>query len=87
MPDSTDFGITRRLTINARALGPRVGKDVQRVIQAAKAGDWAQDADGVTAGGAALLEGEYELELEAADPEQRDRVPARRRLRRARHRT
>src|SRR5690606_6971447 len=28
-----DFGIERRLTVNARALGPRLGKDVQRVIQ------------------------------------------------------
>ncbi|MDP9027500.1 MAG: isoleucine--tRNA ligase [Actinomycetota bacterium] len=35
-----EFGITRRLSVNARALGPRVGKDVQRIIQAAKAGDW-----------------------------------------------
>ena len=65
-----DYGITRRLTVNARALGPRIGKDVQRVIQAAKAGDWSQD-DGevVTAGGVALEDGEYELELEAADPD------------------
>ncbi len=49
--------------------GPRIGKDVQRVIQAAKAGDWSQDAGVVTAGGIALEAGEYELELEAADPQ------------------
>jgi len=61
-----DFGITRRLAVNARALGPRVGKDVQRIIQAAKAGDWAADGDTVTAGGTALEPGEYELQLEAA---------------------
>ena len=35
-----EYGIERRLTVNARALGPRLGKDVQRVIQAAKAGAW-----------------------------------------------
>ncbi|HET8896853.1 MAG TPA: class I tRNA ligase family protein, partial [Protaetiibacter sp.] len=67
-----DFGITRRLTVNARALGPRIGKEVQRVIQAAKAGDWSADgarADelSVVAGGVALVAGEYELELTVAD--------------------
>ncbi|HTN59109.1 MAG TPA: class I tRNA ligase family protein, partial [Protaetiibacter sp.] len=67
-----DFGITRRLTVNARALGPRIGKDVQRVIQAAKAGDWSADGAptdqlSVVAGGVALEPGEYELELTVAD--------------------
>src|SRR5690606_36069114 len=64
-----DFGITRRLTVNARALGPRIGKDVQRVIQASKAGDWSADGDqlSVVAGGVALEPGEYELELTVAD--------------------
>jgi isoleucyl-tRNA synthetase len=60
-------GITRRLTVNARALGPRLGKQVQQVIQAAKAGDWASGADGVVVGGTPLEAGEFELELEAAD--------------------
>jgi isoleucyl-tRNA synthetase len=63
------FGITRRVSVNARALGPRVGKDVQRIIQAAKAGDWNADGDDVTVGGAPLEPGEYELELQAADPD------------------
>src|SRR5690606_20451404 len=62
-----DFGITRRLTVNARALGPRIGKEVQRVIQAAKAGDWSADGDTVVAGGVPLQAGEYELELTVAD--------------------
>ncbi len=61
------FGITRKLTINARALGPRLGKQVQQVIQAAKAGDWVQSGEVVTVGGEALQPGEYDLELEAAD--------------------
>ncbi|MFM9876299.1 MAG: isoleucine--tRNA ligase [Rhodoglobus sp.] len=66
--DSLDrHGITRRLSVNARALGPRLGKQVQQVIQAAKAGDWQQVGDTVTVGGTLLEPGEFELELEAAD--------------------
>ncbi|WP_309620599.1 class I tRNA ligase family protein, partial [Salinibacterium sp.] len=62
------FGITRKLTVNARALGPRLGRQVQQVIQAAKAGDWAvRGSDGVTAGSVELFAGEFELELQAAD--------------------
>ena len=64
------FGITRRLSVNARALGPRVGKDVQRIIQASKAGDWTQEGDTVVVGGTPLETGEYELELQAADADQ-----------------
>jgi isoleucyl-tRNA synthetase len=63
-----DYGITRRLTVNARALGPRLGKDVQRVITASKSGDWSIDGDAVTAGGFDLQPGEYELQLDLADP-------------------
>ncbi|BDZ46560.1 isoleucine--tRNA ligase [Naasia aerilata] len=51
------YGITSRLSVNARALGPRIGREVQRVIQAAKSGDWTQDGDTVTAGGIALEPG------------------------------
>jgi len=66
--DSADgYGITRRLDVNARALGPRIGREVQNVIAAAKAGDWTSEGGGVVAGGVALLPGEYELVLEAAD--------------------
>jgi len=38
------------------------------VIQAAKAGDWTQGADGVAVAGIPLLDGEFELVLEIADP-------------------
>src|SRR5690606_32962039 len=62
------LGITRRLTVNARALGPRLGKQVQQVIQAAKTGDWHTTGDTVTVGGTPLLESEFELVMEAADP-------------------
>jgi isoleucyl-tRNA synthetase len=58
-----DFGIERRLTVNARAAGPRLGRDVQTAIRAAKAGDWSQSPDGVvTAGGIALQDGEFSLD-------------------------
>lgn len=62
------FGISRKLSVNARALGPRLGKKVQQVIQAAKAGDWQLVGDVVTVGGIALEAGEFDLELESADP-------------------
>ncbi|WP_339620093.1 isoleucine--tRNA ligase [uncultured Salinibacterium sp.] len=61
------FGITKKLTVNARALGPRVGKQVQHVIKEAKAGNWETTADGVSVDGMALEAGEYELQMEAAD--------------------
>jgi len=55
------------LTVVPRALGPRVGRQVQPVIKAVKAGDW-QLVDGApVAAGVALQEGEYELKLVARD--------------------
>ncbi|WP_165064264.1 isoleucine--tRNA ligase, partial [Marisediminicola senii] len=64
------FGIRQRLTVNARAAGPRIGKAVQTVIRAAKSGDWTADGDGAVVGGVALQAGEFELELQAADDAQ-----------------
>ncbi|MGV8857425.1 isoleucine--tRNA ligase [Rhodoglobus sp.] len=61
------FGITKKLTVNARALGPRVGKQVQHVIKEAKAGNWEATAGGVSVDGMALEPAEYELQMEAAD--------------------
>ncbi|KQU66447.1 isoleucine--tRNA ligase [Phycicoccus sp. Root101] len=59
----SDFGITQRLTVNARAAGPRLGRDVQLAIKGSKSGDWSVAEDGtVTSGGLALVEGEYTLE-------------------------
>jgi isoleucyl-tRNA synthetase len=62
-----EYGITRRLSVNSRALGPRIGGQVQQVIAATKAGDWSVVDGVVTAGGIALEEGEYELVLDVAD--------------------
>ncbi len=63
-----EYGIARRLAVNARAAGPRIGKQVQQVIAAAKAGDWSVDGDRVVVGGVALEPGEFTLELELDDP-------------------
>nr|WP_221376582.1 isoleucine--tRNA ligase [Actinoplanes polyasparticus] len=63
------------LTVVPRALGPRVGKQVQQVIKAVKAGDW-QLVDGApVAAGVTLREGEYELKLVAADVENSAPLP------------
>ncbi|GAA1952307.1 isoleucine--tRNA ligase [Agromyces allii] len=59
------YGVTKRLSVNARAAGPRLGKTVQQAIQAARTGDWTLDGDTVVAGGIALEPGEYDLVLEA----------------------
>ena len=65
-PDATSYGVSQRLTVNARAAGPRLGKDVQVAIRASKSGDWSVGADGkVTAGGLVLEEGEYTLDTVA----------------------
>ncbi|MGI6879794.1 isoleucine--tRNA ligase [Microbacterium sp. gxy059] len=63
---AADYGISHRLTVNARAAGPRLGKQVQQAIRAAKSGDWSEQDGVVTAGGLALEEGEYELALDTA---------------------
>ncbi len=65
-----DFGIQRKITVNSRVAGPRIGKDVQTVIQAAKAGDWAPNGDGAIVGGIELLPGEFDLQLHATDDAQ-----------------
>jgi len=59
------YHVVQQLTVNARAAGPRLGRAVQAVIRAAKAGDWVMGDDGLvvtTADGQVALEpGEYEL--------------------------
>ncbi|MGA1838650.1 isoleucine--tRNA ligase [Herbiconiux sp. 11R-BC] len=63
---AAEFGITSRLTVNARVAGPRLGKSVQQAIKAAREGQWSEANGVVTAGGIELLEGEFELVLEAS---------------------
>ncbi|GAA1446254.1 isoleucine--tRNA ligase [Mycobacterium cookii] len=65
-PEAAAYGVSQRLTVNARAAGPRLGKDVQLAIKGSKSGDWSVAEDGtVTAGGLALVAGEYALETVA----------------------
>ena len=72
---AASFGVRQVLQVNARAAGPRLGRDVQQAIRGAKSGDWSVDEAGaVTAGGFALVEGEYVLQTQvsaAAGDEQR----------------
>jgi isoleucyl-tRNA synthetase len=62
------IGVSERLTVTARAAGPRLGRDVQAAIRASKSGDWSVDAAGVvTSGGIVLQPGEYSIETVVAD--------------------
>lgn len=63
---AAEYGISHRLSVNARAAGPRLGKEVQRVIRAAKDGFWTEESGVVTADGIALEPHEYELALETS---------------------
>ncbi|GAB2986422.1 isoleucine--tRNA ligase [Nocardioides montaniterrae] len=61
--EAAGYGVEQKLSVNARAAGPRLGKDVQLAIKGSKSGDWSVAASGeVVAGGLALIEGEYTLE-------------------------
>jgi isoleucyl-tRNA synthetase len=56
------------VAVNARACGPRLGGDTQKVIRAVKAGEWTANPDGtVEAGGITLLPGEFTERLVATD--------------------
>lgn len=61
------YGIVQSLTVHARVAGPRLGKDVQLAIKAAKSGDWSETDGVVTAGGIVLEPAEYELALTTVD--------------------
>ncbi|WP_433166889.1 isoleucine--tRNA ligase [Kribbella sp. CA-247076] len=66
--DAVDTAVSQRLIVNARAAGPRLGRDVQQVIKASKSGDWSVSPTGVVvAGGIELTEGEYTLTTKLAD--------------------
>ncbi|GAB90385.1 isoleucine--tRNA ligase [Gordonia rhizosphera] len=79
---ATDADVYGRyeIAVNARAAGPRLGKDVQRAIKAVKSGDWtvAAGADGaevVIADGIELREGEYTRRLVAVEPDSTAELP------------
>jgi isoleucyl-tRNA synthetase len=63
-----EFGIEQKLVVNARAAGPRLGKNVQQAIKGSKSGDWSVSDEGVvTAGGLELEPQEYTLETVVAE--------------------
>jgi len=65
------------VAVNARVAGPRLGKDVQKVIKAVKAGEWStSDSGAVVAAGIELVEGEYERKLVAKDSSAAAELPA-----------
>jgi isoleucyl-tRNA synthetase len=64
------------IAVNARACGPRLGGDTQKVIRAVKAGEWSTESDGtVTAAGIALLPGEFTERLVAVDVDSTAALP------------
>lgn len=68
---TTDVGAhcAFEVAVNARVAGPRLGRDVQNVIRAVKAGEWADTPSGhIEAAGIELREGEYERRLVSKDP-------------------
>jgi len=68
------FGVEKQLTVNSRALGPRLGKQVQEIIQAAKSGNWELTGDNVSVNGVALEQGEYEISLVAKDESSEEKL-------------
>jgi isoleucyl-tRNA synthetase len=56
------------IVVNARTAGPRLGRQVQDVIKAVKAGQWSLTPEGrIQAAGIALLESEFERRIVSRD--------------------
>lgn len=71
---AASFGLEKSLSVNSRALGPRVGSDVQRIIKESKAGNWQLVGSTVMVDGTELIEGEYELSMVAAGDSESSKV-------------
>ncbi|HSL73006.1 MAG TPA: isoleucine--tRNA ligase [Ilumatobacteraceae bacterium] len=67
LTDDVGSVATERLQLVPARLGPRLGKEVQQVIRAHKAGDWSVDGDVITVGGVVLEPGEFTRALVAED--------------------
>ncbi|OCH79321.1 isoleucine--tRNA ligase [Gordonia sp. UCD-TK1] len=77
--DASEYG-RHEIAVNARAAGPRLGKDVQRAIKAVKSGNWTagEGADGsevVVADGIELHDGEFTRRLVAVEPDSTAELP------------
>ncbi|QOR72033.1 isoleucine--tRNA ligase [Ruania alkalisoli] len=64
---ASEYGVYTKLTVNARAAGPRLGKDVQRAIADARSGAWQAQGERVSVDGILLEEGEFTLTTEIED--------------------
>ncbi|MFW0787096.1 isoleucine--tRNA ligase [Gordonia sp. CPCC 206044] len=76
----TDAYGRNEIAVNARAAGPRLGKEVQRVIKAVKSGNWSvstgdDGAEVVVADGIELRDGEYTRRLVAEEPDSTAELP------------
>ena len=65
---------TFEVVVNAKVAGPRLGRDVQRVIKAVKAGNYERVGENVVADGIELNPGEYTERLVAANPDSTARI-------------
>ncbi|QGG95539.1 isoleucine--tRNA ligase [Actinomarinicola tropica] len=54
---------------NGRVLGPKLGGDVQKVMAAARSGEWSADGDRVEVAGHVLEPGEFDLTLRSREGE------------------
>ena len=60
---STGVSVSERVSVNARAAGPRLGRTVQEAIRGCREGRWSRANDGtLDVDGIRLLEGEYTTE-------------------------
>ncbi|MFN3244142.1 MAG: isoleucine--tRNA ligase [Planctomycetota bacterium] len=64
--DLEQYG-TFRLQVDAKALGPKLGKQMKDVLAATRSGDWQLDGDRAVAGGVTLEPGEFVLQLQPKD--------------------
>ena len=64
--DVDRFG-RKELILNPKALGPRLGGQMQQVVKAHKAGDWTVDGERATVGGVELQPGEFDFRLVSGD--------------------
>ncbi|KQB86747.1 isoleucine--tRNA ligase [Corynebacterium lowii] len=69
LSDDVDAVGRFEVVVNAKVAGPRLGRDVQRVIKAVKAGNYERAGEQVVADGITLEPGEYTERLVAANPE------------------
>ena len=56
-----------RLQVDAKALGPKLGKQMKSVLAATRSGDWQLDGERAVVGGVTLEPGEFVLQLQPKD--------------------